>query len=83
MAEGTTIPLNKIKQLTGKNYHVWTLKVKAVLKVLKLCREVIEAEAPPESDNPEFAEGKRRFHWENKNDEAFGIVTILSDKQAG
>ena len=54
-----------------------------MLKVLKLCREVIEAEAPPESDNPEFAEGKRRFHWENKNDEAFGIVTILSDKQAG
>ena len=63
---------------------MWALKIKTVLKARKLYREVIEAKPPPESNNPESAEGKRRSRWESKNDEAFGIiVTTLSDEQAG
>lgn len=83
VAESTGIPLGRIELLTGKNYHVWALKVAAILRTRKLFREIIESEEPPIDQNPESQAAKVRNLWETKNDEAFGvIITTLSDSQA-
>lgn len=84
MEGNSAISLNRIELLTGNNYHVWALKVSAILRAKLLFREIIEADEPPVAQNAESAEGKVRRLWERKNDEAFGIIiTTLSDEQAG
>lgn len=47
MAEAVGMPLNKIKPLTDNNYHIWALKVAAILRTKKLFRQIIESEETP------------------------------------
>ena len=74
MSEGIAIPFNMIELLNDKNYHVWALKIGAVLRARKLFREVLESAEPPVAVNPDSPEGKAGEKWEVKNDEAFGII---------
>lgn len=84
MAEGTALSVSRVELLTDKNYFVWALKVRALLRARKLFKEVIENPEPPTSANLETPEGKARQIWESKNDEAFGILIMtISEEQAG
>lgn len=68
---------NKIEPLTDDNYYVWALKVSAILRNRKLYKDIIERE------EPDTSAGIVREQWENKNDEAFGIIVLtLSNEQA-
>ena len=76
--------MSRVELLTDKNYFVWALKVRALLRARKLFKEVIENPEPPTLANLETPEGKVRQIWESKNDEAFGILIMtISEEQAG
>ena len=71
MASSNSISLSKIDLLTGTNYHIWKLKVSAVLRSKKLFKAVIEEDKVSEDGDME-----NRTEWENKNDKAFGIIIV-------
>ncbi|UYV70659.1 hypothetical protein LAZ67_8000192, partial [Cordylochernes scorpioides] len=75
--------MNRIEPLTSSNYHIWALKISAILRSKKLFKKVIESPKPNhgmvDSKEEEFFK-----EWEDKNDEAFGIIIVnLSPEQAG
>ena len=60
--------LNRIEPLTGNNYQMWQMKVKAILKSKKLFKAVIE--------KPEPKEAAEMLIYEEQNDEAFAIIIL-------
>ena len=65
--EATSIQYYKIEPLSGRNCEIWALKVSAILRTKKLFKSVIISPEPEKNDT-NFKE------WEDKNDEAFGII---------
>ncbi|GBM43503.1 hypothetical protein AVEN_9456-1 [Araneus ventricosus] len=65
-----------VPELTGSNYFIWALKMKAALSLKRLFSVI-------ESEKPIGLEGKALSDWTTKNEDAVSYIKLsLSDEQA-